>query len=253
MESVHSRHELLRHLGVNQWYSKYILPKAPATPVSLYYVDTLKDNENESSGVDTIGSLVDGSEAESQSLNVVIADLVTNEPEKHEQPSPEIEKTPTAVVAISLSLSMVRFGSLLVCYESNGSQAGDGLHLEQKLLLSILRSIDAHVEVSGVFNNHDSFVWPPFLSSSLFKDQSSYFELSLKRWLCLQDFNGVTQVLYFGASFHQIENIFLEVRSETEADFILLPVDISLSELVGVPVKKKSLWALLSRVGMVGD
>lgn len=244
MESVQSRHELLRNLGVGQWYSKYTLSNSPATPINLLSAALPGHDEVVGSDADLYVSSVGDAQAGKRSLDVVMTELVV--PSTETQPKPILEIPNKVLSVVSLSLVMVKVEGLLVCYESSGE-----FQSEQSLLLAIVRSIYPDV-VSFEEVDSSSFVWPPFLSSRLFNDQSVYFEPNLKRWFSSYDLGNVSQVIYFGLAFELVEKVILELRAEVEADFIMHPLALGLSELLATPVKKKNLWSLLSRVGVLG-
>tara|TARA_R110002072_G_scaffold90500_1_gene202357 strand:+ start:3085 stop:3837 length:753 start_codon:yes stop_codon:yes gene_type:complete len=247
MGNVQGRHDLLQSLGVSQWYSKYALPNTVITPDKLFLRD--EELQRDVLGDSSLESSVAEVLKQPLAINSVMADLTS---EKSSLPGLTADASGAIIrpaTVVSLSLSMARFDDLLICYESIVGSVG-GVKLEQALLLSIIKSLGSGIEGANELDCCQSFVWPPFLAESLQHDQSKYFELSLRCWLGSQGLDSVSRILYFGSNYSQIENVVLELRSESEAGFTVLPVAVTLSELLGAPVKKKSLWSVLSCVGV---
>lgn len=248
MLSVQSRHDLLSNLGVSQWYGKYSLPNTILTPTELFAAEKVSPYVEISANSEP---LVAVPIAEPLVLGEVIQQLEVDKGGKVE-PDLSIDTSQKVLkvgAAVSLSLSIARFDDLLIFYESDGDGLAD-MGSEKTLLLSVAKFLCPLAGGSIELQSSSSFVWPPFFAESLLLDQSAYFEVSLKRWFGLQGFNDAKRVLYFGSSYSQIENILLELRAEYESEFIVLPFDATLSELLAVPVKKKGLWVILSQVGM---
>lgn len=251
MQTVQYRHETLQHLGVSQWYCKYTLPNVLATPSSFFLKKEEYCEEGEVKAIPLIGA-IQGKES-AQVAHSLMASLDTMEKGSGKDSSQLFQESVITTKKISphyLSLAVVRMGALLIFYDI-AAAVDNVINLEQTLLLSVVRCLSpAVIDVEAV-GNVSSFVWPPFYSPKLLSSQSEYFNGALNSWVGLQSFTGVEKILYIGMNFHYLDDVFLEQRSKNESECAVIPIELTLSELIGSPIKKKKVWSILSKIGAI--
>ncbi|MFV1871731.1 MAG: hypothetical protein ACMZ64_00190 [Oleiphilus sp.] len=250
------RHGLLKALGVKQWYSRFVLKGAADTPLALFKKTDAVSGKAESSVsqaafvdpvvsrapikigkelIEDITGLTESSNAATLSDDSASEPLVT-----------PIESSGNSIPALELSLSC--FGEVLVFNESMGSQ---GLDREAKLQENVLSSVGLIKAVQMQSQMH--FKWPVFESPIIDNAQRPFFESIIRRWVSTVKWSDIKFIFYFGQHIHTIEPAIVECQQSHNVDSRIIHFGASLGEVMASPLKKKSLWMLLSKTGVVSD
>lgn len=258
MLSLSARQKTLSRIGLRQWYGKYAFSNAAETPGALFSTQTVFEEPLKESipKAPNVGLLVPELLAEvrpavkyghvqelisSSEQSVVDGDNCQEKPiiDRHvafDKPAPD------------LTVSAISLGSIVVLFEQADS-------INESLEMSLLESIFNVVGGDDESFNQEklSLTWPVFESNVFRSELSMYYILVIKRWLAFQDWSKCRHVFYFGESISSLEPHILELRLEKGLEYKVVHCDVSLAQILASPIKKKSLWALFSRIGVVSD
>lgn len=260
MSALSVRHEVLKRLGLKQWYSKFNLPNAADTPPSIS-ISKAEVNFNHSElNKDSVGIFDSINEQVSKSelisgktlLKEMLApeeltsdaSFVSNIVETSSVSAELIESIDVVEKIPSLSLSVGFYNTVLVFQELDSSS---NLELEQRLIENIFKSFNLNSELLA---SGPVFKWPVFKSEALIFSQAPLFSNVFKRWASNKTWSQVNYVIYFGKNYEKLKPLFLEVQSEFNEESILVPYKLSLTDVLRSPSAKKKLWSLLLKVGL---
>jgi len=246
-----SRHESLKLLGLRQWYGRYQLPGAAKTPDTLFLeigaaiesgqVDVSHDASLKAKA--ELALIVPGIEKPNldqvEELLVSAASVIEDE----STVSLALESAKRSVSqAFESSLSMMTANQAIILYESQNRANEES---ESTFLQSFLKfSVSSLLTVSDI----KFLEWPVFSSKALQAEQSGYFESVFNRWALDADWSGLKYVFYFGYHFEELEQQLLAIKIAKESECVFVPISITITELLGAPIKKRSLWESISRL-----
>lgn len=252
MQSVSARDHILGIVGVRQWYSKCVLPNAAVTPNSLFCVAKVIEDasvtlESKSVGVLPLVSEIPTSLDDIPSVpkSKLVEDVGLDQNYDAVKVD-ESQVKPKVQVVPNLTVSAVSIESITVLFEQtdSGNEA-----MEKALLVAIVNVITG--KASGIHKNDSILTWPIF-ESGAFKDELSvYFDLVVKRWLEAQCWTECDYVFYFGDHLSSLESVLLDIRAEQNLEYKVVSCKASLAQILNSPIKKKNLWELFSRIGVV--
>lgn len=252
MESVSARDHILGMVGVRQWYSKCILPNAAETPKDFFceakaienvstalrpkLVDVLPLVSAIPAGLDDIPSiskpkLVEDAELD-RDQNVVKVG--------------ESKVKPQVKVVPNLTVSAVSIENITILFEQTDT---GNENIEKTLLEAIANVITG--KASAIHQKDMVLTWPVFESGAFKEELSVYFDLVVKRWLETQYWSECDYVFYFGDHLSSLESVLLDIRAEQNLEYKVVSCNASLAQILSSPIKKKNLWELFSRIGVV--
>jgi hypothetical protein len=147
------------------------------------------------------------------------------------------------LLAPSLSLCVMKYENVIVFYEvsSETQQSAESDFLRAFLKFTVRSS---SVTERGV----SFFVWPAFNGNLLLQTQHVSFLNVFGRFLDSIDWSPLNYLFYFGYHFHHIEQQLLDTKIAKDSECIFVPLQLAIPELLGSPVKKRSLWESVSKL-----
>lgn len=243
-----ARQACLKLLGLRQWYSRYDLPNAYTTPVSLQlkpgFVEAASAQlvKNSLAPIQKNASKSSAVDGDRLVLEAVAEELCETDQAGHLGAALSLVNKQNAERAIDLSLCMVFVDGALVIYERESAVNHEVEH-------AFLRSFLKYAVSSRQGSFESSFLeWPVFSGSVLKAEQLPYFDSVFTRWVCSVDWSSINRIFYFGYHFELLEQSFLDIKISSESECVFVPVQVTLAEILGAPVKKRGLWESISRL-----
>lgn len=250
MSHLSERHDVLCALGVRPWYGRYVLPKAAVVPAALlsklmpaksfFTVEGVPNIEKDEliPSLATAYKRQEPKAALKEELGVAHIEQLT------ESVAISDHANKICIPQIEFFLSVRRFGNISVVYEQLNSLDHQ---LEVLFLDAVMISLNRHESSS----DSAALAWPVF-KSDVFRDVPSvHFKPLFTRWLNSQAWSGCDYLFYFGKSFQYLESSLLEFKNEKNLNITMLAFEDSLAEIIGSPIKKKNVWELFSKEGLV--
>ena len=241
---------MLAMIGVRQWYSKCVLPNAAVSPKDIFCEIKVAEAASitaapKMSGVMPLVLPVLES-VEGIAKPKIVADIEVYPAESVVKGvKPEVSQHINIVPR--LTVSAVSLENITILFE----QADSGGDEAEKALLESIVSVIAG-RIACVDQKGSTLSWPVF-ESGVFKDELSvYFDLVVKRWLERQCWSECDYVFYFGDYLSSLETVLLDIRAEQCLEYKVVSCKASLAQILSSPIKKKSLWDLLSHIGVLG-
>lgn len=241
MLGLDERNKLLTQLGLKQWYARFKFKSAKQ------YSHLYRKSLDAQSGSDKVLPLMPGGVVQDDER------IVRSEVDL-ESISPDFSETEVSV-SKRLILSDIHLGinaldiclvetnrDVLVIFEKDGNAQ---LDVQISLLKSIFKSIKVYDELAL---NSVSFEWPVFKAAVLKIDQQLSFDEVFRRWISDVAWPSYKYVFYFGYHYEQIEHLLLDVKSESRSECLFMHINITLSDIVSVPTKKRTIWERLSKL-----
>lgn len=252
MQSISVRDHILGIVGVRQWYSKCILPNAAETPRDFFCEPKTIEDDSIALGAESVGVLpvvskmpasLDDITSISKPKRVHDVEL---DRDKDVVNVVESKVKPKVKVVPNLTVSAVSIGSNTFLFEQTDS---GNENLEKTLLEAIVSVVTG--KASAIGQKDSVLTWPVF-ESGAFKDELSvYFDRVVKRWLETQSWSECNYVFYFGDHLSNFESVILDIRAEQNLEYKVVSCKVSLAQILSSPIKKKNLWELFTRIGVI--
>jgi len=239
-----ARHDCLKLLGLRQWYSRYQLPNARNTPETMLLKplqSIVAVEEQVKSGPAITSDLIQSvRQMESQNLDHVSERLDTVVAESSPLVLAPVNLKHIANRVMNLPLGRLVTSNAMVFYERQGTVSDQAEHV---FLQSFLKFAVRQQE--GAFDC-SYMEWPVFSSQAMKAEQSVFFDAVFKKWASSAGWLPLKYVFYFGYHFDDLEQLLLDIKLAQESECVFVPIQITLAELLGAPIKKRGLWACIS-------
>jgi hypothetical protein len=250
MVSLTARHQSLIGLGIRQWYSKCVLPNAAKTPESLLCKVEMLEGKSSSMATKSLSGVKPSVPASLESIRLISpVNLVKGSEQKSEpQPVKSVALSDEAIIKLApaLTISALSIQNITFLFEQTYSSNKD---VEKALLMAIAGVITG--KTSSLNQKSSVLTWPVFESNAFKVELSRYFDLVIKCWLDRQSWSDCDYVFYFGSHLPSLESVLLDIRSEQNLEFRVVPCKASLAQILSSPIKKRNLWELFSHIGVV--